>query len=80
MPGGGLVAEEFGTKELLAGALKEQLADTPLDRVTVAGLVRQVGITRQAFYYHFANVYELAAWLFEQEIADHIMAHATYSE
>ncbi len=74
------MAETTDTKESLARALKEQLAETSLERVTVSSLAQQVGITRQAFYYHFANVYELAAWLFQQEIADHIMAHATYAE
>lgn len=66
------------TKHQLGLALKAELATTPIDRVTVAGLAKTCGITRQTFYYHFADVYELAIWVFETDIADHIMAHASY--
>lgn len=70
----------LGTKELLAAQLKKQLRIQPLAKVTVAGLCRDVGITRQAFYYHFVDVYDLAVWTFETEVANHIMAHATYAQ
>lgn len=68
------------TRELLRDALKDELTRQPLDRVTVSSLCRRVGITRQAFYYHFSDVYQLAAWTFEEEIAKHIMQHATYDQ
>lgn len=68
------------TKEALGLALKQQLEGRPLDKVTVSSLANQIGITRQAFYYHFADVYELAVWVFETEVANHIMAHASYGE
>ncbi|MGO1590495.1 MAG: TetR-like C-terminal domain-containing protein [Ancrocorticia sp.] len=68
------------TKHALGGALKEQLETRPLAKVTVSSLAHQTGITRQAFYYHFADVYELAIWVFEMDIANHVMSHASYSE
>lgn len=68
------------TKEALGLALKQQLEGRPLDKVTVSSLANQIGITRQAFYYHFADVYELAVWVFETEVANHIMTHASYGE
>lgn len=74
------VAMSQATKELLARSLKEQLLTTRLNRVTVSGLTAHAGINRQTFYYHFADVYDLAAWVFEQEIANHIMEHASYDQ
>ncbi len=68
------------TTELLALALKEQLRTTPLDRVTVSGLAARAGITRQTFYYHFSDTYDLATYVFEQEVANHILEHASYDE
>lgn len=68
------------TRELLGAALKDALATTALDKVTVSRLSAEVGINRQTFYYHFADVYDLAAWVFEVEVANHIMAHATYDQ
>lgn len=66
------------TREALAAALMARLATTPLDKVTVSGLSADAGITRQAFYYHFADTYDLAVWTFEQGVANHIMEHASY--
>lgn len=68
------------TREALGAALKAALADTPLDRVTVRSLTEAAGITRQAFYYHFADIYDLAVWVFKAEVSDRIMARATYDE
>ncbi len=68
------------TREALGAALKAELASTPLDKVSVRSLTEAAGVTRQAFYYHFADVYDLAVWVFKAEISDRIMAHATYEE
>jgi probable dihydroxyacetone kinase regulator len=67
-------------KRALAAALKDALRTTPLAKVTVSGLASAVGVTRQTFYLYFSDVYDLAAWVFTTEIADHIMAHASYAE
>lgn len=64
-------------RKALAAALKQALATTSLDKITVAGLSRSAGVTRQAFYYHFLDVPDLAVWVFTTEVADHILAHRT---
>lgn len=74
------MAAPDGTRAALAAALKDQLRTMPLSRVTVASLAGAAGITRQGFYYHFHDVNALAVWVFENDIADHIMAHASYAE
>ena len=68
------------TRQKLALALKDQLRTAPIDRLTVSGLAAAADINRQTFYYHFADVYDLAVWVFEQDLANHIMAHATYDQ
>lgn len=68
------------TKARLGAELKKQLQSTQLDKVTVSNLTAAAGVTRQTFYYHFGDVYDLAVWVFTAEVADHIMAHATYSQ
>ena len=68
------------TRERLGAALKAELLKEPIDKITVSGLSALVGINRQTFYYHFNDVYDLAVWVFEQEIANHIMEHATYTQ
>ncbi|WP_022868170.1 TetR/AcrR family transcriptional regulator [Schaalia vaccimaxillae] len=65
-------------RRLLAHALKKQLAQVPLSKVTVRGLCQDAGISRQAFYYHFSTLNDLAVWTFTDEIADRILSHASY--
>mgnify|MGYP001584974683 CR=1 FL=1 len=68
------------SKLALASALKQALVCTPLAKVTVSGLAAAAGVNRQTFYSHFRDVYDLAAWVFTTEAANHIMAHASYAE
>ncbi|WP_297908659.1 TetR/AcrR family transcriptional regulator [uncultured Actinomyces sp.] len=67
-------------KTALALALRDALMTTPLSKVTVSGLTRAAGVTRQAFYYHFADIRDLTVWVFKREVADQIISHATYDD
>ncbi|MDC4232733.1 TetR/AcrR family transcriptional regulator [Actinomyces sp. B33] len=67
-------------REALARALTEELTRVPLSRVSVRRLSDLAGVSRQAFYYHFANVNDLTVWVFTHEIADRILAHASYDQ
>ena len=67
-------------KERLARALRDALTTVPLSQVTVSGITRTAGVTRQAFYYHFSDIRDLTVWVFKREVADQIIAHATYED
>ena len=67
-------------KTALALALRDALSTTPLSKVTVSGLTRTAGVTRQAFYYHFSDIRDLTVWVFKREVADQIISHATYED
>lgn len=41
------------TKYALAVALKELMAQKPIDKITIHDLTERCGIRRQNFYYHF---------------------------
>ena len=67
-------------KERLARALRDALTTVPLSKVTVSGITRAAGVTRQAFYYHFSDIRDLTVWAFKREVADQIIAHTTYED
>ena len=46
-------------KERLAEALRQEIENKPLTRITVSNLVRRCDINRNTFYYHFQDVYAL---------------------
>ena len=55
------------TKHALAQALKELMIQKPIDKITIHDLTDRCGIRRQNFYYHFADVYDLLRWMFQEE-------------
>ena len=63
-------------RDALASAFRARLRSEPLDKVTVTHLTQDCGLTRQAFYYHFRDVQELAVWVFETEVAEEVRVSA----
>ena len=56
------------TKQLLANGLKELAATSPLRKIRVGELCERCGVDRRTFYYHFRDIYDLAAWIFEKTV------------
>jgi len=50
------------TEEVLAEALKLVLLKKPIDKITVKDIVTECDLTRQTFYNHFSDIYELVEW------------------
>lgn len=71
-------ARRADARDALAAALKARLLTEPFARVTVTHLTRDCGLTRQAFYYHFHDVQDLAAWVFETEVAEQVRLFARH--
>ena len=63
------------TKHALAVALKELMVQEPIDRITIHELPERCGIRRQNFYYHFADVYDLLRWMFQEEAVALLKQH-----
>ncbi|MCD7920015.1 MAG: TetR/AcrR family transcriptional regulator [Clostridiales bacterium] len=55
------------TKLRFAEALKAQLRQKPLTKITVSELVTACGLNRKTFYYHFTDIYDLLRWMLERE-------------
>ena len=51
------------TKKALEVSLKKLLKEKPFDKITIADLTGDCGISRMTFYYHFQDIYELAEWV-----------------
>ena len=50
------------TKKALEASLKKLLKEKPFDKITIADLTGDCGISRMTFYYHFQDIYELAVF------------------
>ncbi len=58
------------TKKLLATSLKEIMLNKPLDKITIQELTEEAHVTRNTFYYHFSDIYQLVEWIYDHEIVN----------
>ncbi len=66
------------TKKALADALKKMMSVKPIDKITVNDLVVTCGVSRQTFYYHFNDVYDLLEWVFEEDANANLPREVVY--
>lgn len=60
------------TKEALASALDKLLEQQPLCKISVKDIVDYCDISRNTFYYHFKDKYELVNWIFYTDMREHV--------
>lgn len=58
------------TKHVLAQTLKDLMQTTSLDHITIDRLAEAAHINRNTFYYHFADIHSLLAWVYEQDVVE----------
>lgn len=64
------MADSNITKKALAGALKQRMQRTPLQKITVGDICETCDMNRKSFYYHFADKDALVNWIFDTEFLD----------
>lgn len=62
------MSDSLITKKAIAGSLKELMRKKSLEKITVSDIVKNCGLNRQTFYYHFKDKYDLVNWIFNKEI------------
>lgn len=66
------------TKMALANALKGLMAKKSLSKISVSDIVEACGLTRQAFYYHFKDKYDLMNWIYYTETVPFMSSYDTF--
>ena len=57
-------------KAAVADALLELIRRKDADKITVKDLVEVCGSSRQTFYYHFKDIYDLVEWACEEDVKE----------
>ena len=60
------------TERAMAQALSKLLETRTLDKITIRDITDECGLTRNTFYYHFHDVYDLLHFMFKEK-TDEIM-------
>ncbi len=64
------VQKQDKMKYRLADSIKECMKNTPVDKITVKNIVEGCGTTRQTFYRHFLDKYDLINWYFDKLVLE----------
>lgn len=67
-------------KEKIADVLREMLNETKLENITVKALCERAQISRQTFYYHFHDIYDVVEWIFLSEAETILAAFDTFDD
>jgi len=54
-------------KNDFATSFMKMLKSKPLENITVTDIVNDCKVSRQAFYYHFDDIYGIVGWIYAQE-------------
>ena len=65
-------------KSAVADALMEMITRRGADKITVKDLVEACGISRQTFYYHFKDIYDLIEWVCVEDATSALQGKKTY--
>ena len=57
------------TKQKIADAMRRQIMEKPLEKITVQNLMDATNMKRQSFYYHFQDTRDVVMWNCEEELA-----------
>ncbi len=55
------------TKAKIAYTLRSMLGTMPFEKIKVADLAEATGISRQTFYYHFTNIFDVYKWVIDRD-------------
>lgn len=60
------------TKEALADALATLLLTQPLSKISIKNITDACNVSRNTFYYHFKDKYELIHWIFLSDMTKYV--------
>lgn len=63
------MSDSIITKKAMADSIKELMKKKSLEKITVSNIVKNCGLNRQTFYYHFKDKYDLVNWIYNSEVA-----------
>lgn len=63
-----------GTKGKMAEAFKELVCKKSFQKITISDIAKESAMTRENFYYHFRDKYDIMHWIYEQQVAEELPA------
>ncbi len=74
------ISDSIITKLALANALKHIMRKKVFTKISVGDIVAECGLSRQAFYYHFKDKYDLLNWIYYTETVSFMCNYDTIDD
>lgn len=69
------MSDSLITKKAISISLKRLMSKKNLKKITVSDIVRNCGLNRQTFYYHFQDKYDLINWIFYNDVIKTVVSN-----
>ncbi|WP_400238866.1 TetR/AcrR family transcriptional regulator C-terminal domain-containing protein [Methanomethylophilus alvi] len=66
------------TKQALIASFKKLLETEPFDKITISDITNDCGLSRQTFYYHFRDIFDMIRWIYNSESLNEIGDRGRY--
>ena len=66
------------TKQALIASFKKLLETEPFDKITISDIANDCGLSRQTFYYHFRDIFDMIRWIYNSESLNEIGGRGGY--
>ncbi len=55
------------TKQAIVASFKKMLETKEFDQITISDVTNECGLSRQTFYYHFHDLFDMIKWIYNSE-------------
>ena len=66
------------TKQALIASFKKLLETEPFDKITISDITNDCGLSRQTFYYHCRDIFDMIRWIYNSESLNEIGGRGGY--
>lgn len=66
------------TKQALIASFKKLLETEPFDKITISDITNDCSLSRQTFYYHFRDIFDMIRWIYNSESLNEIGGRGGY--
>ena len=64
----------YATKRKIADCVKQLMRKKEIRKITIQDIMDATSMSRQSFYYHFKDIYDVLEWIVRYDFANHISA------
>lgn len=62
----------YATKRKIADCVKHLMRRQDISRITIQDVMDETGMSRQSFYYHFKDIYDVLEWIVQKDFKEPI--------